>query len=71
MALMLQFKKKLVTMEVKGKKKGSSAGNGICNTAELHSCVMCLLSVGQREDSQKIKHCQKINSRLKYREEMV
>ena len=47
MALMLQFKKKLVTMEVKGKKKGSSAGNGIYNTEELHSCVMCLLSVGQ------------------------
>ena len=47
MALMLQFKKKLVTMEVKGKKKGSSAGNGICNTEELHSCVMCLLSVAQ------------------------
>ena len=39
--------KKVVTMEVKGKKKGSLAGNSICNTEVLYSCVISLLNVGQ------------------------
>ena len=39
--------KKVVAMEVKGKKKGSLAGNSICNTEVLYSCVICLLNVGQ------------------------
>ena len=34
-------------MEVKEKKKGSSAGNDIYNTEMLYSRVVCLLSVGQ------------------------
>ena len=34
-------------MKVKGRKKGSSTGNDICNTKMLYSGVMCLLSVGQ------------------------
>lgn len=39
--------KKVVAMEVKGKKKGYLAGNSICNTEVLYSCVICLLNVGQ------------------------
>ena len=42
------IQKKVITMELKGKKKGSSTGNDICNiynTEMLYSCLMCLLSL--------------------------
>ena len=41
------IQKKVVTIEVKEKRKGSLAGNDIYNTEMLYLCVMCLLSVGQ------------------------
>ena len=41
------IQKKVVTMEAKGKKNGSFAGNDIYNTEMLYSHVMCLLIVGQ------------------------